>query len=151
MKPDGVFLANGPGDPAATGEYSVPTIKALIDAGTPTFGICLGHQMMALALGAKTMKMPQGHHGANHPVKEHDTGKVEIVSMNHGFAVDPATLPANARETHVSLFDGSNCGLALTDRPAFSVQHHPEASPGPRDSHYLFDRFVTLMDQKRAD
>ncbi|HRK23784.1 MAG TPA: glutamine-hydrolyzing carbamoyl-phosphate synthase small subunit [Beijerinckiaceae bacterium] len=145
MRPDGIFLANGPGDPAATGEYSVPTIKALLDAKVPTFGICLGHQMLALALGAKTLKMPQGHHGANHPVKEHATGKVEIVSMNHGFAVDPATLPAHAEETHVSLFDGSNCGLKLKDRPAFSVQHHPEASPGPRDSHYLFDRFVTLM------
>ena len=150
LKPDGVFLANGPGDPAATGEYSVPVIKALLDRKVPTFGICLGHQMMALALGGKTMKMPQGHHGANHPVKEHDTGKVEIVSMNHGFAVDPKSLPANARETHVSLFDGSNCGIALTDRPAFSVQHHPEASPGPRDSHYLFDRFVTLMEKSKA-
>jgi len=150
MKPDGVFLANGPGDPAATGAYSVPVIKALLDARVPTFGICLGHQMLALALGAKTMKMPQGHHGANHPVKEHATGKVEIVSMNHGFAVDPNTLPANAEETHVSLFDGSNCGLKLKDRPAFSVQHHPEASPGPRDSHYLFDRFVTMMKNSKA-
>jgi len=150
MQPDGVFLANGPGDPAATGSYSVPTIKALLDAKVPTFGICLGHQMLALALGAKTMKMPQGHHGANHPVKEHATGKVEIVSMNHGFAVDPTTLPANAEETHVSLFDGSNCGLKLKDRPAFSVQHHPEASPGPRDSHYLFDRFVAMMRASKA-
>lgn len=150
LKPDGVFLANGPGDPAATGAYSVPTIKALLDRKVPTFGICLGHQMMALAIGARTVKMPQGHHGANHPVKEHATGKVEIVSMNHGFAVDPATLPANATETHVSLFDGSNCGIALTDRPAFSVQHHPEASPGPRDSHYLFDRFVDLMKNAKA-
>jgi carbamoyl-phosphate synthase small subunit len=150
LKPDGVFLSNGPGDPAATGLYSVPTIRAILDAGVPTFGICLGHQMLALAIGAKTLKMKQGHHGANHPVKEHDTAKVEIVSMNHGFAVDPATLPANARETHVSLFDGSNCGIALTDKPAFSVQHHPEASPGPQDSHYLFDRFVALMDAHKA-
>jgi len=144
-KPDGVLLSNGPGDPAATGEYAVPEIKKLIDSGTPVFGICLGHQMMALALGARTVKMEQGHHGANHPVKDLTTGKVEIVSMNHGFAVDPASLPDTAVETHVSLFDGSNCGLSLTDRPAFSVQHHPEASPGPRDSHYLFERFVTLM------
>ncbi|HRJ68775.1 MAG TPA: glutamine-hydrolyzing carbamoyl-phosphate synthase small subunit [Beijerinckiaceae bacterium] len=150
QKPDGVFLANGPGDPAATGEYSVPTIKALLDRRIPTFGICLGHQMMALAIGAKTLKMAHGHHGANHPVKEHATQKVEIVSMNHGFAVDPATLPNNAEETHVSLFDGSNCGLKLTDRPAFSVQHHPEASPGPQDSHYLFDRFVEMMKANKA-
>ena len=145
MKPDGVFLANGPGDPAATGAYSVPVIKALLDARVPTFGICLGHQMLALALGAKTMKMPQGHHGANHPVKEHATGKVEIVSMNHGFAVDPNTLPANAEETHVSLFDGSLQGIARTDVPAFSFQGHPEASPGPHDVAYLFDRFTSLM------
>jgi len=144
-KPDGVFLANGPGDPAATGQYAVPTIKAVLDAKIPTFGICLGHQMLALAIGASTMKMAQGHHGANHPVKEHATGKVEIVSMNHGFAVDPKTLPKNAEETHVSLFDGSNCGIRLTDRPAFSVQQHPEASPGPQDSHYLFDRFIEMM------
>jgi carbamoyl-phosphate synthase small subunit len=150
LKPDGVFLANGPGDPAATGEYAVPVIRRVIEEKVPTFGICLGHQIMALALGGKTMKMNQGHHGANHPVKETATGKVEIVSMNHGFAVDPATLPANAVPTHVSLFDGSNCGLMLTDRPAFSVQHHPEASPGPRDSHYLFDRFVALMEAERA-
>ena len=150
LKPDGVFLANGPGDPAATGAYAVPTIRAILDAGIPTFGICLGHQMLALAIGAKTLKMAQGHHGANHPVKEHATGKVEIVSMNHGFAVDPATLPANAEETHVSLFDGSNCGIRLTDRPAFSVQQHPEASPGPQDSHYLFDRFVEMMRARKA-
>ncbi|MCA3643085.1 MAG: glutamine-hydrolyzing carbamoyl-phosphate synthase small subunit [Methylobacterium sp.] len=150
LKPDGVFLANGPGDPAATGQYSVPTIRGLLDAKVPTFGICLGHQMLALAIGASTMKMPQGHHGANHPVKEHATGKVEIVSMNHGFAVDPATLPANAEETHVSLFDGSNCGIRLKDRPAFSVQQHPEASPGPEDSHYLFDRFVAMMRANKA-
>jgi carbamoyl-phosphate synthase small subunit len=144
LKPDGIFLSNGPGDPAATGEYAVPVIRTLIDK-LPTFGICLGHQMLALAVGAKTQKMHQGHHGANHPVKDLLTGKVEITSMNHGFAVDRSTLPANASETHVSLFDGSNCGLALTDRPVFSVQYHPEASPGPQDSHYLFGRFVELM------
>ena len=151
MKPDGVFLSNGPGDPAETGRYAVPTIQALLEARTPIFGICLGHQMLGLAVGAKTVKMPQGHHGANHPVKDFTTGKVEIVSMNHGFAIDPATLPDNARVTHVSLFDGSNCGIALTDRPAFSVQHHPEASPGPRDSHYLFRRFVDSMDAREAE
>ncbi len=150
MKPDGVFLSNGPGDPAATGEYSVPVIRKLLDEKVPTFGICLGHQMMALAVGAKTKKMHQGHHGANHPVMDYTTGKVEIVSMNHGFAVDIDTLPENAKETHRSLFDGSNCGIALTDRPAFSVQHHPEASPGPQDSHYLFTRFVELMDKTRS-
>ncbi len=145
LKPDGVFLSNGPGDPAATGVYAVPTIQALLEARTPIFGICLGHQMLGLAVGARTLKMPQGHHGANHPVKDFTTDKVEIVSMNHGFAIDAASLPANAKVTHVSLFDGSNCGIALTDRPAFSVQHHPEASPGPRDSHYLFRRFVDMM------
>ena len=150
LKPDGVFLSNGPGDPAATGEYSVPVIRKLLDAKMPTFGICLGHQMMALAVGAKTKKMHQGHHGANHPVMDYTTGKVEIVSMNHGFAVDVDTLPANAKETHRSLFDGSNCGIALTDRPAFSVQHHPEASPGPQDSHYLFHRFVEMMDKAHS-
>ena len=144
-KPDGVFLANGPGDPAATGEYAVPEIKKLVDSGLPVFGICLGHQMLGLALGAKTMKMHQGHHGANHPVKDFTTGKVEITSMNHGFAVDRATLPVEAEETHVSLFDGSNCGLRLKGKPVFSVQYHPEASPGPEDSHYLFTRFVNLM------
>ena len=137
-KPDGVFLSNGPGDPAATGEYAVPEIKKLVDSGLPVFGICLGHQMLGLALGAKTMKMHQGHHGANHPVKDFTTGKVEITSMNHGFAVDRDTLPADAEETHVSLFDGSNCGLRLKGKPVFSVQYHPEASPGPEDSHYLF-------------
>jgi carbamoyl-phosphate synthase small subunit len=145
-RPDGVFLSNGPGDPAATGEYAVPTIRGLLDKKIPTFGICLGHQMMALAVGATTAKMHQGHHGANHPVKDFTTNKVEIVSMNHGFAVDGKTLPANAKETHVSLFDGTNCGFAMTDRPAFSVQHHPEASPGPQDSHYLFQRFVEMID-----
>lgn len=150
LKPDGVFLSNGPGDPAATGVYSVPVIKAILDKQIPTFGICLGHQMLALAVGAKTMKMHQGHHGANHPVKDFTTNKVEIVSMNHGFAVDRDSLPANATETHVSLFDGTNCGIALTDRPAFSVQHHPEASPGPQDSHYLFDRFIDLVKSKKA-
>jgi carbamoyl-phosphate synthase small subunit len=144
LNPDGVFLSNGPGDPAATGEYAVPVIKTLIER-VPTFGICLGHQMLGLALGARTMKMHQGHHGANHPVKDLLTGKVEITSMNHGFAVDRATLPAAAVETHISLFDGSNCGLALRDRPVFSVQYHPEASPGPRDSHGLFKRFVGQM------
>jgi carbamoyl-phosphate synthase small subunit len=144
LKPDGIFLSNGPGDPAATGQYAVPVIRALIDK-LPTFGICLGHQMLALAVGGKTMKMHQGHHGANHPVKDLTTGKVEITSMNHGFAVDRTTLPGNAAETHVSLFDGSNCGIALKDRPVFSVQYHPEASPGPRDSHGLFGRFVENM------
>ena len=150
LKPDGVFLSNGPGDPAATGVYAVPVIQALLDKHIPTFGICLGHQMMALAVGATTMKMHQGHHGANHPVKDFTTNKVEIVSMNHGFAVDRDSLPAHAKETHVSLFDGSNCGIALTDRPAFSVQHHPEASPGPQDSHYLFDRFFDMVMANKA-
>jgi carbamoyl-phosphate synthase small subunit len=144
LKPDGVFLSNGPGDPAATGQYAVPVIRTLIDK-LPVFGICLGHQMLGIAVGGRTMKMHQGHHGANHPVKDLVTGKVEITSMNHGFAVDRASLPANAVETHVSLFDGSNCGLRLTDRPVFSVQYHPEASPGPQDSHYLFGRFVEAM------
>jgi carbamoyl-phosphate synthase small subunit len=150
LKPDGVFLSNGPGDPAETGKYAVPVIRELLAKKTPVFGICLGHQMMALAVGAKTKKMPQGHHGANHPVKDFTTGKVEIVSMNHGFAVDRDSLPENVVETHRSLFDGSNCGIALKDRPAFSVQHHPEASPGPQDSHYLFARFVELMERARA-
>jgi len=149
-KPDGVFLSNGPGDPAATGEYAVPAIRAVIDSGTPTFGICLGHQMLGLALGGRTLKMHQGHHGANHPVKDLTTGKVEITSMNHGFAVDRDSLPAAVEETHVSLFDGSNCGLRVKDRPVFSVQYHPEASPGPRDSRYLFRRFVGMMEERRA-
>ena len=150
-KPDGVFLSNGPGDPAATGEYSVPTIKAVVEAGVPTFGICLGHQMLGLALGGTTEKMRQGHHGANHPVKDFTTGKVEIVSMNHGFALDRGSLPKNVEETHVSLFDGSNCGIRMTDKPVFSVQYHPEASPGPMDSHYLFERFVGLMREKKTE
>jgi carbamoyl-phosphate synthase small subunit len=144
LKPDGIFLSNGPGDPAATGAYAVPVIRELIER-KPVFGICLGHQMLAIAVGGKTMKMHQGHHGANHPVKDLITGKVEITSMNHGFAVDSLSLPPRAAETHVSLFDGSNCGLKLKDKPVFSVQYHPEASPGPRDSHYLFARFVGLM------
>ena len=143
--PDGIVLSNGPGDPAATGVYAVPEILKLVDSGKPVFGICLGHQMLALALGAKTIKMDQGHHGANHPVKDLTTGKVEIVSMNHGFTVDRDSLPDAVVETHVSLFDGTNCGIALKDRPVFSVQHHPEASPGPTDSLYLFDRFRDLM------
>jgi carbamoyl-phosphate synthase small subunit len=149
LKPDGIFLSNGPGDPAATGKYAVPVIRALMDSDLPIFGICLGHQMLGIAAGGRTVKMHQGHHGANHPVKDLTTGKVEITSMNHGFAVDRASLPATVEETHVSLFDGSNCGIAFTDRPVFSVQYHPEASPGPRDSHYLFRRFVALMGEKR--
>ena len=140
--PAGLFLSNGPGDPAATGEYAVPVIRQWLDTGKPTFGICLGHQLLGLAVGAKTTKMHQGHRGANHPIKRLSDGRVEITSMNHGFTVDRATLPANARETHVSLFDGSNCGFELTDATAVSVQYHPEASPGPQDSHYLFERFV---------
>ncbi|WP_306152979.1 glutamine-hydrolyzing carbamoyl-phosphate synthase small subunit [Roseovarius sp. MMSF_3281] len=143
--PDGVFLSNGPGDPAATGEYAVPMIKGILDKGLPMFGICLGHQMLALALGAKTVKMNHGHHGANHPVKDMETGKVEITSMNHGFAVDSQTLPEGVKETHVSLFDGSNCGIRMIDAPVFSVQHHPEASPGPQDSFYLFERFAASL------
>ena len=150
MNPDGIFLSNGPGDPAATGEYAVPEIRKLVSSGKPLFGICLGHQMLALALGAKTRKMHQGHHGANHPVKDFTTGKVEITSMNHGFTVDRETLPQGVVETHVSLFDGSNCGIALEGKPVFSVQYHPEASPGPQDSHYLFKRFVDQMDKAKA-
>ena len=143
--PDGLFLSNGPGDPAATGDYAVGVIQQWLDTKKPLFGICLGHQMLALAVGGKTVKMHQGHRGANHPVKRLADGAVEITSMNHGFAVERETLPAHARETHVSLFDGSNCGFELTDRPAFSVQYHPEASPGPMDSHYLFEKFVGMM------
>ena len=151
MKPDGIFLSNGPGDPAATGEYAVPVIKDLLKTDIPVFGICLGHQMLALALGGKTEKMHQGHHGANHPVKDHTTGKVEIVSMNHGFAVDSKSLPEGVEETHISLFDGSNCGITLKGRPVFSVQHHPEASPGPQDSHYLFRRFANLIRANKGE
>jgi carbamoyl-phosphate synthase small subunit len=150
-KPDGVFLSNGPGDPAATGEYAVPEIKKLVASGLPMFGICLGHQMLGLALGAKTKKMHQGHHGANHPVKDFTTKKVEITSMNHGFTVDRETLPKGVVETHVSLFDGTNCGLELEGRPIFSVQYHPEASPGPQDSHYLFTRFVNKMRERKGE
>lgn len=151
LKPDGIFLSNGPGDPAATGVYAVPTIQKLIESAIPVFGICLGHQMLALATGAKTVKMHQGHHGANHPVKDFTTGKVEIVSMNHGFAVDAASLPDGVTQTHISLFDGSNCGIALIGKPVFSVQHHPEASPGPQDSHYLFQRFKDMiLEHKKA-
>jgi carbamoyl-phosphate synthase small subunit len=148
MKPDGVFLSNGPGDPAAC-DYAVAATKQFLDARIPLFGICLGHQIMGLALGAKTLKMKYGHHGANHPVKDHDDGRVLITSQNHGFAVDPATLPANARVTHSSLFDGSLQGFALTDRPAFCFQGHPEASPGPHDIAYLFERFAKLMQETR--
>ena len=146
LNPAGVFLSNGPGDPAATARHAVPVIKALIDARKPIFGICLGHQLLAHALGIPTRKMRQGHHGANHPVKDLQTGKVEITSMNHGFTVDRDDLPAGVVETHISLFDGTNCGIAVTGKPIFSVQYHPEASPGPQDSHYLFDRFVELLD-----
>lgn len=145
LHPDGIVLSNGPGDPEATGAYALPTIRKLIEAELPLLGICLGHQMLALALGAKTVKMEQGHHGANHPVKDHTTDKVEIVSMNHGFAVDQSSLPDTVEETHVSLFDGSNCGIRLKGKPVFSVQHHPEASPGPQDSYYLFERFAEMI------
>ncbi len=148
-EPDGIFLSNGPGDPAATGEYAVPVIQQLLETGKPLFGICLGHQLLGLAVGARTMKMHQGHRGANHPVKRLEDGRVEITSMNHGFAVEAETLPENARPTHVSLFDGSLAGLELTDRPAFSVQYHPEASPGPQDSAYLFRKFVGTLGAKR--
>ncbi len=150
LNPEGLFLSNGPGDPAATGVYAVPMIKGVLDAGLPVFGICLGHQMLALALGAETVKMNHGHHGANHPVKDLDTGKVEITSMNHGFTVDSQTLPPGVIETHVSLFDGSNCGIRVDGRPVFSVQYHPEASPGPQDSYYLFERFAAAMQARRA-
>jgi carbamoyl-phosphate synthase small subunit len=143
--PDGIFLSNGPGDPAATGEYAVPTIRELMRTGKPIFGICLGHQLLGLALGGTTSKMHQGHHGANHPVKDLTTGKVEITSMNHGFAVDTDSLPAGVTQTHISLFDGSNAGLSVDGKPIFSVQYHPEASPGPHDSHYLFTRFLNQV------
>ena len=142
LKPAGIFLSNGPGDPAATGDHAVPVIRKLMDAGLPIFGICLGHQLLALAVGGKTVKMHQGHRGANHPVKRHEDGVVEITSMNHGFAVEEASLPAGAVVTHTSLFDGSNCGFAMAEKRIFSVQYHPEASPGPQDSFYLFERFV---------
>jgi carbamoyl-phosphate synthase small subunit len=145
-KPEGVFLSNGPGDPAATGKYAIPAVQAVIEKNIPTFGICLGYQILALALGAKTEKMHHGHRGANHPVKDLETGKVEITSQNHGFMVDIKTLPNNVLLTHQSLFDGTPEGLKVTDKPVFGVQHHPEASPGPQDSHYLFDRFVALME-----
>ncbi|MEL6452536.1 MAG: glutamine-hydrolyzing carbamoyl-phosphate synthase small subunit [Pseudomonadota bacterium] len=148
--PDGVFLSNGPGDPAATGTYAVPMIQEVLKTDTPVFGICLGHQMLALALGAKTIKMNHGHHGANHPVKDLQTGKVEITSMNHGFAVDAQTLPAGVEETHTSLFDGSNCGIRVTGKPVYSVQYHPEASPGPQDSYYLFERFAEAMEARQG-
>jgi carbamoyl-phosphate synthase small subunit len=151
LEPEGLFLSNGPGDPAATGAYAVPMIRGVLDrSDMPIFGICLGHQMLALAVGAKTIKMNHGHHGANHPVKDVETGKVEITSMNHGFTVDTQTLPVGVIETHVSLFDGSNCGIRMTDRPVFSVQYHPEASPGPQDSYYLFERFVSAMGGPKA-
>jgi carbamoyl-phosphate synthase small subunit len=146
-EPDGIFLSNGPGDPAATGAYAVPVLRGLFDSGKPIFGICLGHQLLALALGGATRKMARGHRGANHPVKDLQTGKVEITSQNHGFVVDPETLPEGVEPTHLSLFDGSNEGLRVIGKPVFSVQYHPEASPGPHDSHYLFERFTGLMDQ----
>ena len=147
LKPDGVFLSNGPGDPAATGIYATPMIRGVIDAGVPLFGICLGHQMLALALGARTEKMHMGHRGANHPVKDLVTGKIEITSQNHGFVVTPDSLPDGVRATHISLFDGSLEGLEVIGKPVFSVQHHPEASPGPQDSHYLFDRFIGMIEE----
>lgn len=150
QEPDGIFLSNGPGDPAATGSaYAIETIRGLLDTGIPMFGICLGHQMLGLALGAQTVKMHQGHHGANHPVKDFTTDKVEIVSMNHGFAIEGKSLPDGVKETHISLFDGTNCGLAVNGKPVFSVQHHPEASPGPQDSHYLFRRFANLIRSRK--
>ena len=150
LNPEGIFLSNGPGDPAATGAYAVPMIQGVLSADLPVFGICLGHQMLALALGGKTVKMNHGHHGANHPVKDLTTGRVEITSMNHGFTVDSQSLPKGVCQTHVSLFDGSNCGIAVDGKPVFSVQYHPEASPGPQDSNYLFERFAAAMRARRA-
>jgi carbamoyl-phosphate synthase small subunit len=150
LQPDGVFLSNGPGDPAATGQYAVPVIQAILEKNIPTFGICLGHQLLGLALGAQTKKMHQGHHGANHPVKDITTGKVEITSMNHGFTLDANTFPKNIKETHISLFDKSNCGIEVINKPVFSVQYHPEASPGPQDSHYLFVRFLELIQKNKS-
>jgi len=149
-EPDGIFLSNGPADPAATGEYAIPVVKALLETDLPIFGICLGHQILALALGARTRKMHLGHRGANHPVKDLATGRVEITSQNHGFAVEPESLPAGVEPSHVSLFDGTNEGIRVRDRPVFSVQYHPEASPGPRDSHYLFERFVAMIRAHKA-
>ncbi|WIY51804.1 glutamine-hydrolyzing carbamoyl-phosphate synthase small subunit [Devosia sp. YIM 151766] len=149
-EPDAIFLSNGPGDPAATGKYAVPTIQKLMETGKPIFGICLGHQLLGLALGGTTSKMHQGHHGANHPVKDLTTGRVEITSMNHGFAVDADSLPSGVTQTHISLFDGSNAGLAVDGKPIFSVQYHPEASPGPRDSHYLFTRFLNEVRKQKG-
>jgi carbamoyl-phosphate synthase small subunit len=148
-KPDGIFLSNGPGDPEPC-DYAISAIKTLVETGIPTFGICLGHQLLALASGAKTMKMKFGHHGANHPVQDVETKRVYITSQNHGFAADPNTLPKNVKITHVSLFDGSLQGIARTDKPAFSFQGHPEASPGPHEMSYLFDQFITLMQKKEA-
>ena len=149
LKPDGVFLSNGPGDPSATGKYAIPTIKKVIEKNIPIFGICLGHQLLALALGIDTYKMHQGHHGANHPVKDLERSQVNITSMNHGFAVKNKKLPKNIKETHISLFDGSNCGIEMTDKLVFSVQHHPEASPGPNDSYYLFDKFLNNIEKSK--
>ena len=146
-RPDGIFLSNGPGDPAATGAYAVPVLRDLLRSGKPIFGICLGHQLLALALGGTTNKMARGHRGANHPVKDLLTGKVEISSQNHGFVVDPESLPDGVEPTHLSLFDKTNEGLQVIGKPVFSVQYHPEASPGPHDSHYLFERFTRLMDK----
>ncbi len=151
LRPDGIFLTNGPGDPAATGDHAVPTIRALIDADLPVFGVCLGHQLLATALGGRTKKMKFGHHGANHPVRDNETGKVEITSMNHGFTVDEDSLPETVVQTHVSLFDGSNCGLRDANRPLFSVQYHPEASPGPKDSFYLFERFARNIERVKSE
>ncbi|WOI57511.1 glutamine-hydrolyzing carbamoyl-phosphate synthase small subunit [Palleronia sp. LCG004] len=152
LEPEGLFLSNGPGDPAATGKYAVPMIQEVMErSDMPIFGICLGHQLLALALGARTVKMNHGHHGANHPVKDHETGKVEITSMNHGFTVDSQTLPSGVIETHTSLFDGSNCGIRMADRPVWSVQYHPEASPGPQDSYYLFQRFARAMEERAPE